>query len=860
MKFLLLIIFCFSSALSASQRNLPLAFEPNRGQAPKSVDFQAHLPGGTLLLNAGRAELVGRGSRIAIRLDHSNAAAEAQGEALLPGTINYIGRATGVPTFERVRYRGVYPGIDLVYYTRDGHLEYDFEVAPGADPMRIRLRMEGAARPELDTAGNLVLPGGFTLHSPLIYQETAGGRRIISGGYRLRGNEVRIALGRYDRTRPLVIDPVITWATYLGYANTEDEAVAVDSAGNIYTAGYAVSPYGDADVFVVKFSPDGARQILAIALPGSSDDDAHAIAVDSAGNIYLAGDTNSSDFLYDHVSASSGARAGFQHAFITKINASGQAILYSHLVAGATGETATAIAVDSSGSAYAAGTTSSPDFPTTSGVAQTTGLGKNEAFAIRLDATGARLWSTLLSGAGDEYATSIAIDSTGNAYVAGTTSSTNLPVTAGVWQSANAGGFDAYAAKLSPTGGLIYCSYLGGAGDDLANGIAVDASGAAYLTGETGSKDFPSVNAWQSASAGAGDIFVAKLAADAASLGYSTYLGGAGEDGANGIAIDPAGNVYLTGSTASADFPSRDAFQAARGTGPTDAVVAALDASGSLIFSSFLGGNGTAGASLKLGDIGWSLAMSCSSGLVVAGRTVSTDFPVTSGVLATTFPGGVETGFIARLGVGGTPVIAAGGVVNSASYSAGNVAPGSLVTLFGTNLAWGAQPPAVTVNGAPVPVLGASAGQINIQLPYDVAPGSASVTVAGPCGPSAAAVFQVSMAAPYIRVTATGDAVADPAKAAGTLTLSLVGIGPVDNPVAAGTATPSDPLSKATLSASATIGGFDAPIQFLGLTPSAVGLAQAILSVPPQLAPGSYPAAITVGGVTSNSATVYIQQ
>ena len=858
----ILIPLCLSATLFATPGRVSAVFEPNHGQAPVSAEFVVRTAAGTVQISPALATLKGQSFQFAINLDGASRSAVGRGEDALPGVIHYLGGAKDVPTYSRVRYRSIYPGIDIVYYFRDGLLEYDFELAPGADSRRIRLRFGGVPHPRINAAGDLVFPGGVNQHRPVIYQDVDGRRQTIPGRYRLHGNAVSLAIGRYDRTRPLVIDPVITWATYFGGGNSDNgESIAVDPSGNIYVTGSTISSFGDTDVFVAKLTPDGTRSLFTSVFPGSGNDYGHAIAADSAGNVYLTGETSSTDFLADFTYLSRNASGGVPHVFVSKVDSTGRNLVYSHYVAGAGAEIGYAIALDSSNNIYIAGATSSPDFLVTAGVAQPTRPGGIEAFAMRFDASGARAYGTYLGGSGDDYAYGVAVDSSGNAYISGATTSTNFPVSAGAYQSRNAGGYDAFVTKLSPTGTLIYASYLGGAGDDFANAIAIDTDGAAYLTGETSSTDFPSIGAYQPASAGgSGEIFVTKFAADAASLVYSTYLGGSGEDFTSGIALDPANNVYLIGSTTSTDFPVRDAFQSANGGGATSAIVAALDSSGAtLLFSSYLGGSGTAGTASKIGDSGSSLAMSCASGLVLIGSTASTNFPVTPGVIGGAFIGGITDAFIVKLGIGGVPVIAAGGVVNSVTYSPGNVSPGSLVSIFGSGFAWGAQPLAVAVNGAPAPVLASTAGQINIQLPYSVAAGSASVTVASPCGPSNAVTFQVSNAAPYIRATASGDAIADAAKAGGTLTLSLIGIGPVDNPVPAGTPTPSTPPSKATLPASATIAGIDTTIQFLGLTPGTVGLAQAILNVPSQLAPGAYPVSITVGGVTSNSVTVSIQ-
>jgi uncharacterized protein (TIGR03437 family) len=659
--------------------------------------------------------------------------------------------------------------------------------------------------------------------------------------------------------------------------------VAVDSTGNIYVAGSTVSSFGDVNAFVAKLNPNGASTIYTTVFPGSSNDLAHAIAVDSSGNVYVAGETSSSDFSADFTYVTRLANPGVPHVFISKLDPTGKTLVYSHYVAGGGSEIAYGLALDAANNAYIAGATNSADFPVTTGVAQTVRGGGVDGFVMKFDATtaGALVYGTLLGGTGDDFGLAVAVDAGGDAFVTGTTNSSNFPVTSSAYRSTNAGGSDAFVTKLSPTGNLVFSTYLGGSGDDSGFGIAVDSSGAAYVAGETKSSDFPTLNPYQSTfGGGAGDIFVTKVDSSGSSLVYSTFLGGSGEDFANAIALDGGNNVYLTGGTTSGDFPVTNGFQATN-QGVTTALVAALDPSGSsLLFGSYLGGSGTGTGSSAAGDTGLGIAMSCSAGLVVTGFTASTNFPVTTGAFAATYLGGGSDAFVARIAAGGTPVVAATGVVNLASFGVGPVAPGSLVAIFGTALAvntqianstpWGISlgGASVAVNGAAVPIYFAGSGQMNIQLPYETKPGTAVVTVTGPCGASAPVAFLVAQAAPYIFQNADGSAIlqnqdlsingpGNGAKVNSVVTVYLTGIGPLDHPVTTGDVAPADPLSRATLSNHVTIGNFDTVVQFLGLTPGSVGLAQANLVVP-NLIPGKYPIVITIGGIDSNPATMWV--
>jgi uncharacterized protein (TIGR03437 family) len=849
------------TASAASAAVLPIAFEPNRGQA--SGDYVARGSGMTVALESDRVEFIGRGSRVVTILNGARHGVRPEPEQPLPGVTHYLKGndrsrwITDIPTYGRLRYRGIYPGIDAIYYGKDGRLEYDFVIAPGANPRRIALHYDGGSA-RVDASGDLVL-GKLRQHRPVVYQVIGGQRREIAARYALRGQTVRFELGTYDRTRELVIDPAVTWATYFGSSGSETgEAVAVDANGNIYLAGTSFGPSGYGDVLFAKLTPDGTSALFTGIFGGSYDNECHGIAVDASGNIYLAGETNSPDFP---ASSSLTVSPGYNgDAFISKIDATGKSLVYSSYLGGSGQEIAYAIALDKSNSAYITGATVSPDFPVSRGTAQTTQAGGVDAFVTKFDANGNGVYSTFLGGAGDDYGFAIAADSSGDVYVTGSTTSTGFPTTQSAFQAKLAGATDAFVTKLSPTGTIVYSTYLGGSGDEDAFAIALDSGGAAYITGQTASADFPTLNAAQSKLAGTSNMFVAKVNGDGASLAYSTYLGGSGADAGNGIAVDTAGSAYVIGTATSTDFPLADAFQS-KNAGASNAVVASLDAGGAVQFASYLGGSGTSSTN---GDFGGAVAVSCASGLIALGSTTSSDFPATSGAFQKTSQGGSDA-FVAKIAAGGMPAIAATGIVSTASLTAGPLAPGSLISIPGSSLTGGT----VTLNGNTVAALSTRAGQIDLQLPFETPAGAATVSVAGPCGATPPVTFQVVPAAPYVRQTASGDAaamnqdatvnsVSNPAKTGSVIVVTLTGIGPVDNAVPTGAKTPSSPLSNATLPFSATVGGWDSPVQFLGLTPGTVGWAQANLVVP-GLSSGAYPVVVTVNGVASNGATVYVQ-
>jgi hypothetical protein len=514
-----------------------------------------------------------------MKLVGANPKASMVGLGQLPGKSNYfVGNdpkkwRKNVSTYAKVRYKDVYPGVDLVYHGNQGQLEYDFVVAPGADPKAISLSVaanyapretngDGTPPVQIDRNGDLLIrtqAGEVRFQKPLVYQPTHSARnsqftphhsQLVKGRYVLRdGNQVGFEVRSYDHTKRLVIDPVLSYSTYLGSSNL--------SGGSNLDVGYGV-------------------------------------AVDSSGNAYVTGFTNSTDFpTLDPFQATNG---GGQDAFVTKLNPTGSGLVYSTYLGGSGNDVGTGIVVDSSGNAYVVGSTDSTNFPTLNPFQATNGGGQ-DAFVTKLNPTGSGLvYSTYLGGSGDDVGASIVADSLGNAYVAGLTGSTNFP-TLNPFQATNGGGRDAFVTKLNPAGsGLVYSTYLGGSGDDLGTSVTVDSSGNAYVTGFTDSTNFPTLNPFQATLGGGNDVFVTKLNPTGSALVYSTYLGGSGNDGGAGIAVDSSGNAYVTGSTASIDFPTFNAFQASL-VGNFDAFFAKLDAAGTaLVYSTYFGSYDTGSA------------------------------------------------------------------------------------------------------------------------------------------------------------------------------------------------------------------------------------------------------------------------
>jgi len=514
----------------------------------------------------------------------------------LPGKSNYfIGNdpkkwRTNVPTYARVKYHGVYPGVDVIFYGNQEQLEYDLVVAPGADPSVIALHVaaglprdasstDGGLKPPLRIApnGELVVRidgGEVRMYRPLMYQESTGGRREISGSYILKGAcDVAFKLGAYDHSRALVIDPVLAYSTYLGGSSVDyGYGIAVDTFGSAYVTGetssgnfpttagaFQTTPAGTSNAFVAKLNPSGSALVYSTYLGGSDSDFGFGISVDSSGHAYVTGLTVSANFPTT-AGAFQTSPSGELNAFITKLNPSGSALVYSTYLGGSSVGYAYGIAVDSSGHAYVTGSTDSPNFPTSTGALQASLAGYVNAFVTKLNPRGSALvYSTYLGGKLEDSGQDVAVDSAGHAYVTGTTDSSDFPTTAGAFQTSLAGAENAFITELNPGGSaLVYSTYLGGSSADYGYGIAVDTFGSAYVIGLASSANFPTTaGALQTSLTVSEDPFVTKLNPDGTALLYSTYFGGSsGEDHGTGIALDSLGNAYMTGWTQSTNFPT----------------------------------------------------------------------------------------------------------------------------------------------------------------------------------------------------------------------------------------------------------------------------------------------------------------
>jgi len=602
---------------------------------------------------------------------------------------------TGLPTYAQIVYRDLWHGIDLTYYGQAGQLKYDFVVHPGADPNQIQLRYRGVDNVSINAIGQMVVNtplGGFMDKAPVAWQAAKGKRTPVTATYALvadslaeqdprfpasrerggtaEGVTFSFAVGAYDRSELLVIDPaVLIYCGYIGgLGHDEGTGITVDGYGNTYVTGstwsaqdsfpVTVGPdltYNSGwDAFVAKVSHSGDALVYAGYIGGALDDYGLDIAVDGAGNAYVTGETWSAQDSFPVIGGPDLSQNGYTDAFVAKVSASGASLVYAGYIGGGVYDSGYGIAVDGSGNAYISGATGSDQttFPVTGGP-DLTFNGVEDAFVAKVNTSGVALvYAGYIGGSGWEWGQSITLDSAGNAYISGTTSSNqdSFPVTVGPDLTFN-GNYDVFVAEVSAAGAaLIYAGYIGGSGDDKGWGIAVDGSGNAYITGETAStqNSFPvTIGPDLTYNGGEKDAFVAKVSATGAALVYAGYIGGVGGDFGYDIAVDGVDNAYVVGFTSSdqTTFPVTHGPDSTYNGGGNDTFVAKVNASGAaLIYAGYIGGSGT--------DYGIGIAVDGAGNAYVTGTTNSTQdsFPVNGGP-DLTYNGGLWDAFVAEVSI-----------------------------------------------------------------------------------------------------------------------------------------------------------------------------------------------------------------
>ena len=705
---------------------LPLTFEANQGQTDPQVKFMAHGSGYSIFLTSGQMVLALRSSAakqnaaqnsaaptagaqtagkktadavIQLNLVGANANPAVVGEDRQAGVVNYfIGNdpkkwQRKVPIFRQVRYKSIYPGIDVVYYGNQSRAEHDFIVAPGADPGQIQLDVKGADRLSIAPNGDLVLyagPDEIRLQAPTIYQEFHGLRVPVAGQYAVQGStRVAFTLGQYDKTLPLVIDPVLVFGTFLGgLANDQAVGISVDSAGSAYVLGSTASsnfplasldglPPSGMNAFVAKLDVSGSSLVYADYIGGSSDDYPTAMVLDGSNHVFLTGYTYSGDF--PTVNPYQAASAGGTDAFVTEVASDGASLLYSTYLGGSSWDYAYGISLDNTGDIFVAGGTNSQDFPTANAFQSTVSANQNEyygeyGFLAKLTPDGSTLaYSTYYAGSQNVVqtcygqpcwpspytsVTGLAVDGSGNAYAGGTTNTYDFPVTESAYQATNTTTYDqqvGFVGKFSPTGTLSYSTYFDAGPQNyyyfFLSALAVDGSGSAYIVGWDYTYGVPvtTPNLCDPSQQGCSNGLIAKFDPTGATLAYSTYLAVNTDVEPQSLLVDANGDAYVLSQSGGGD-QSQMVNPIEGFSGQYDLYIQEIDATGSIqLFSTALGGYGN--------DYPGGIALDSAGAIYVTGYTNSTDFPVTAAALQNTL-GGNNDAFVSKIGTPAAPAVA----------------------------------------------------------------------------------------------------------------------------------------------------------------------------------------------------------
>ncbi|MCU1334777.1 MAG: cell surface glycoprotein (s-layer protein) related protein-like protein [Bryobacterales bacterium] len=608
----------FAAPSSDVFARLPLRFEAVDAPTSQGQSWVAHGPGFGVGFNQDGTYFRLGDRSLKLTLEGGDRSASFEGLSKSATPANYFGRKfRSVDAFGRLRQAGVYPGIDIVYYGKGQSLEYDFELAPGADPSRIRMRFEGADNISLGPKGQVILALGdrqITQDPPVVYQRRASGEIVgVPSSYVAQADgSIGITLGAYDASRALVVDPTILFTGYLA-GTSADVPVGIghDKNGLIYIAGYT-------------YSPDFAL----------------------VGTAYTGFFTGTS-----------------RQVFTTVMNPLGtDVITYSGYFSGDFGDDLKAMTVDSEGVFYLAGVTDDFFFPVTPGGYLTSNGGVRRSFVSVVDTKipgkDGLTYSTFFAGTKTDEPTGIAV-ANGKIYVTGFTSSDDYPVTANAYQSTRPGGtFDGFVAEFDPaqsgTASLVSSTYLGGTSQDIPRSIAVAAEGQVYVAGYTRSGDFPTTpSSFRPFYSGSGDAFLTKLDLIANAVPYSTFLGGSGQDQATKILVEPSGHVAVTGFTLSNDFPvTPNALQSSQaGNGDVFLTIldpAAQDFTTALVYSTYFGGTD--------GEVPYDLRRDAAGKYYLCGYTLSLDLPVQNALAPASYPGNSIDGFVAAIDPAASPL------------------------------------------------------------------------------------------------------------------------------------------------------------------------------------------------------------
>lgn len=993
-----LVLLCVAAAMQAAVE-FPLSLEKNLGQADPSVQYLARTGTYTLLLKERQAELSFPAARRRLTMSLAGSRKPSAIRPLSPQAhrTNYFigqdpaGWQQNVPQFQRVQYDEVYSGIDVVYHSTQKQLEYDFIVKPGASSRWIELEFGGADGVRILPTGALEMRFGIETmvhQAPVAYQERDGKREMVAVAYERRaGGRTGFRVGAYDASRPLVIDPVLVYSTYLG-GNRADfiTSMATDREGSVYVVGQTNSidfpikgtnhttyqgavPYG----FVAKFKPGGEDLVYSTMIGGASNTIAYGIAVDTDGNAYVTGRTGARNFPLANPVQSD--QPGLNIGFVMKLNPAGDRILFSTYHGGERNDTFNAIAIDANRNIYVTGQTTSSTFPLVNAWQQQMGGASQDAFVAKYSAPNYRLaYSSYMGGTGVEEGHAITVDSNGSVFVAGATRSPNF-ATPGAFQTRYGSTEDGFVARIHPNGGLAFFTYLGGNGDDIARAIALDGAGSIWVAGSSVNTSFPVTdNAVQKTLNGNSDAFLAQLSNDGSRLLYGTYYGGSGRtgstynEGAQALAIDPDGKVWVAGVTRAADFPGVKPMQGFGG-GDTDAFLFQYNpATNAIEFSTHFGGSGNEEAN--------TISIDSTGAVYFGGETFSSNFPLKAAFRSTFGPSSdgfvtkvcdprltvdqasltflqvqgaaapaaqtlklnacaaipytmrIEGDFLRATPASGTtnatiqvstdgrnlaigdydakliftspeavnsplevpvkwrvnppaPVISASAVVNAASSRQGPVAPGELVVIYGTNLG-PAQLAGFALNGSKfssevsgtrvlfdgvaAPIVYTSVGQVSAIVPYSVAGRATTQMQLEYRGARSAAVsLSVAAASPALftaNSSGTGpgailnqdyslNTAANGAEKGSTVLLYATGEG-MTNPAQADGQITADVLARPQLPVTVTIGGQPAIVDYAGAAPGLVaGVFQLNVRIPTGIASGNQAVIVTVGTISS---------